>query len=176
MCGLCCSSNGCGWIWYKIRGTTGVFTAELSVLFTALRHIDEVIRPPKRCLILTDSLSSIRAMLSRKIAHQTHSLMNECKQMCWSLCQNRIEVKLMDWWELNLIWCCERFRMERHRLIDALAVLNVGIGIPIRDLCGLKKWCAVKCCLDFLRGFEIKLWWLDPSPVFEGLEMYSLGP
>jgi hypothetical protein len=22
-----------------------------------------------------------------------------------------------------------------------------SIGIPIRDLCALKKWCAVKCCL-----------------------------
>jgi hypothetical protein len=58
---------------------------------------------------------------------------------------------------------CERFWVERHRLIDALAALNVDIGIPIRDLCALKKWCAVKCCLDFLRGFGVKLWW------FEGL-------
>jgi hypothetical protein len=39
----------------------------------------------------------------------------------------------------NLIWQCERFRVERHRLIDAIAALNVGIGIPIRDLCALKK-------------------------------------
>jgi hypothetical protein len=50
----------------------------------------------------------------------------------------------------NLIWHCERFRLERHRLIDALAALNVSIETPIRDLCALKKWCAVKCCLDFL--------------------------
>jgi hypothetical protein len=42
---------------YKIRGPVGVFTAEFSALFTALRHIAEVIRPPERCLILTDSLS-----------------------------------------------------------------------------------------------------------------------
>jgi hypothetical protein len=40
----------------------------------------------------------------------------------------------------------ERFWLERHRLIDALAALDVSIGIPIRDLCALKKWCAVKCC------------------------------
>jgi hypothetical protein len=52
----------------------------------------------------------------------------------------------------HLIWRCERFRVERHRLIDALAALNVTIGIPLRDLCALKKWCAVKCCLDLLRG------------------------
>jgi hypothetical protein len=57
---------------YKIRRPAGVFTAELSTLFTTLRHIAEVIRPPERCLILTASLSLIKAMLSRKIAHQTH--------------------------------------------------------------------------------------------------------
>jgi ribonuclease HI len=61
--------------------SAGVFTAELSALFTALRHIAEVIRPPERCLILTDSLSSIKTILS--------------SQFCWNLCQNGIEVKLM---------------------------------------------------------------------------------
>jgi hypothetical protein len=39
----------------------------------------------------------------------------------------------------HLIWHWERFRVERHRLIDALAALNVSIGIPIRDFCALKK-------------------------------------
>jgi hypothetical protein len=48
-----------------IRSKAGVFTAELSALFTALRHIVEVIRPPEKCLILNDSLSSIKAMLPR---------------------------------------------------------------------------------------------------------------
>jgi hypothetical protein len=67
---------------YKIRGPADVFTAEVSVFFTALRHIFEVLRPSERCLILTDSLSSIKAMLSRKIAHQTHPLVYECKQLC----------------------------------------------------------------------------------------------
>jgi hypothetical protein len=49
---------------HKILSPAGVFNLELSVLFTALRHIAVVIRPPKRCLILTNSLDSIRAMLS----------------------------------------------------------------------------------------------------------------
>jgi hypothetical protein len=66
---------------YKIQGLAGVFTAELSALLTTLRHIAEVIRPPERCLILTDRLSLIKAMLSKKIIHQTHSLVNECKQL-----------------------------------------------------------------------------------------------
>jgi hypothetical protein len=42
---------------FKIGGPAGVFIAELSALFTALGHIAEVIRPPERCLILTDSLN-----------------------------------------------------------------------------------------------------------------------
>jgi hypothetical protein len=34
----------------------------------------------------------------------------------------------------HLIWQCERFRVERHRLIDVLVALNVGIGIPMEKL------------------------------------------
>jgi hypothetical protein len=55
---------GVGGFGYKIQGPADVFTAELSALFIALRHIAEVIRPPERFLILTYSLSSIKAMLS----------------------------------------------------------------------------------------------------------------
>jgi hypothetical protein len=69
---------GLGGFGHKILSLAGVFTAELSALFTALRPIAEVIRHPEKCLILTDSLSSIKAMLSRKIAHQTHTLVYEC--------------------------------------------------------------------------------------------------
>jgi hypothetical protein len=86
---------GVGGFGHKIQNPAGVFTSELSALFTALRHIAGVIRPPERCLILTDSMSSIKAKLSRKIVFQTHPLVYECKQLCWSLCQNGIEVKLM---------------------------------------------------------------------------------
>jgi hypothetical protein len=49
---------------HKILSPAGVLTAELSALFTtAQRHISEVIRPAERCLILTDSLSSIKPIL-----------------------------------------------------------------------------------------------------------------
>jgi hypothetical protein len=54
----------------------------------------------------------------------------------------------------HLIWHCERFRLERHHLIDALAALNVSIGIPIRDLCALKKWFAVSVTWTSLDGLE----------------------
>jgi hypothetical protein len=100
---------GVGGFGYKIRGPAGVFTAELSALFTAQRHIGEVIRPPERCLIQ----SLIKAMLSRKIAHQTHPLVYECEQLCWSLCQNGIEVKLM--------WIPSHVKLMGNDLVDARA-------------------------------------------------------
>jgi hypothetical protein len=60
----------------------------------------------------------------------------------YALCQGfYLDIALFDriLVDFELIWHCERFRVGRHRLIDALAALNVSIGIPIRDLCGLKK-------------------------------------
>jgi hypothetical protein len=84
--GFAVHQMGMGGFGYKIRGPTGVFTAELSALFTALRHIAKVSRPPERCFSLNNSLSSIKVMLSRKIPHQTHFLVYECKKLCWSLC------------------------------------------------------------------------------------------
>jgi hypothetical protein len=63
--------GGCG---FKLLSPAGVFSAKLSTLFMALRHIRMVIQPPKKCFILTDSLSSIKAMLSRRISWRTHPL------------------------------------------------------------------------------------------------------
>jgi hypothetical protein len=34
----------------------------------------------------------------------------------------------------HLIWHCERFGSERHRLIDALSELDVLHGTPVRDM------------------------------------------
>jgi hypothetical protein len=67
--GFAVHQMGVGGFGHKIPSLASVFTAELSALFTALRHIVEVIQPPERCLIRTDSLSSFKAMLSRKVAH-----------------------------------------------------------------------------------------------------------
>jgi hypothetical protein len=55
----------------------------------------------------------------------------------------------------HLIWHCERFGSERHRLIDALSKLDVLHGTPLRDLCGPRKWSAIKYCLDFFGSFKI---------------------
>jgi hypothetical protein len=61
--GFAVHQMGVGGFRHKILSPTGVFTAEHSTLFTALRHISEVIRPPEGYLFLTGSLSSIKAML-----------------------------------------------------------------------------------------------------------------
>jgi hypothetical protein len=50
----------------------------------------------------------------------------------------------------HLLWCCERFEAERRRLTDAFTALDVQRGTPVRDLCALKKWRPMKCCMDFL--------------------------
>jgi hypothetical protein len=57
----------------------------------------------------------------------------------------------------HLIWYCERFETERRRLTDALTALDVQLGTTVRDLCVLKKWRAMKCCLDFLGTLRIKI-------------------
>jgi hypothetical protein len=52
---------------------------------------EKVIQP--QCLILTDSLSSVKPLLSRKIPHRTHPLVYECKQMCSDLLEDGVEVE-----------------------------------------------------------------------------------
>jgi hypothetical protein len=44
---------------YKISSPAGIFDAELTALFVTLQHIVKVIQPPEKCLILTDSMSSV---------------------------------------------------------------------------------------------------------------------
>jgi hypothetical protein len=63
---------------YKLSSPAVIFTADLTALFVALRLIGEVIQPPEKCLILTDSLNSFKALLSKKISHRTHPLIYEC--------------------------------------------------------------------------------------------------
>jgi hypothetical protein len=78
--GFAIHHTGVGGFGFKLSSPAGVFSAELSALFIALRHIREVIQPPEKCLILTDTLGSIRAVLSRRISWRTHPLVYECKQ------------------------------------------------------------------------------------------------
>jgi hypothetical protein len=102
---------------FKLSSLAGVLSAKLSTLFMALQHIREVIQPPEKCMILTDGLSSIKAMLSRKISWRTHPHVYECKQLCFDLMRDLIEVKLMwippmwGWWVTS--WWIERHNMRR---------------------------------------------------------------
>jgi hypothetical protein len=107
--GFAVHQMGVGGFEYKIQGPAGVFI---------VRHIAEVTRPPEKCLILdslsSDSLSSIKTMLYRKIAHPTHPLAYECKQLCWILCQNEIEVKLM--------WIPSHVGLVGNELVDVASL------------------------------------------------------
>jgi hypothetical protein len=46
-------------------------------------------------LILTDKLSSVKVLLSRKISPRTHSLVYECKQICSDLLEDGVEVVMI---------------------------------------------------------------------------------
>jgi ribonuclease HI len=92
--GFAIHRTGVGEFGFKLSSSAGVFSAELSALFMALRHIREDIQTPEKCLILTDSLSSIKTMLSRRISWQIYPLVHECKKLCFDLMRDLIEVKL----------------------------------------------------------------------------------
>jgi hypothetical protein len=65
----------------KISSPTVIFTVEFTALFVTLGRIVEDIQAREKYLILTDSLSSVKALLSRKIFHRTHPLVYEYKPM-----------------------------------------------------------------------------------------------
>jgi hypothetical protein len=64
---------------YHLQEPSGMFTA----LLTALSFVRS--GQPVEFLILTDSLSSIEALRSRKISPRTHSVVYECKEALWRL-------------------------------------------------------------------------------------------
>jgi hypothetical protein len=63
---------------YRLQELSGMFTAEITALLTALRFVGS--GQLGEFLILTDSLSSIKALRSRKISPRTHSVVHECKE------------------------------------------------------------------------------------------------
>jgi hypothetical protein len=63
---------------------------------------------------------SIKAMLSRKIAHQTHPLVYGCKQLCWSLCGFRLT---WDWWVMNWLMNGQDRRLRALRGLVDLSIL-----------------------------------------------------
>jgi hypothetical protein len=79
-------------------------------LFVTLRIIKEVIQPSEKCLILTDSLSSVKALLSRKISHRTHPMVHECIQMCSDLLEDGVEVEIL--------WISSQVVIESNEIVD----------------------------------------------------------
>jgi hypothetical protein len=69
-----------GWFGYKISSPAGI--------------IGNVIQLWKK-MILIDSLTSVKALLFRKISHRTHPLVYECKQMYSDLLEDEVEVEIM---------------------------------------------------------------------------------
>jgi hypothetical protein len=63
----------------KISSPAGIFTVEHTALFVTLRHIGEVLQPSEKCLILTDRLSSVKALLSTKLSHRMAGEMGYCR-------------------------------------------------------------------------------------------------
>jgi hypothetical protein len=57
----------------------------------------------------------------------------------------------------HTIWECSRFEVERCRLLLGLAAVNIKGGTPIRDLCALQKWAALRLCHRFLRKCGLKI-------------------
>jgi ribonuclease HI len=125
--------TGVGGFGFKLSSPGGVFSAELSVLFNCLwRNIREVIQPPKKCLILTDSLSSIKAMLSRRISWRTHPLIYECKQLCFDLMRDLIEV--------NFMWFSSHVGLVGNELVDEEARYASCDFQSLARLVLLKEW------------------------------------
>jgi ribonuclease HI len=71
---------------------SSVLSAEVSAIRMALEHIQ--ICPRGQYLILSDSLSSLMAMQSRRITCKTHPWVYDSKQIYWDLQQLSNDVKL----------------------------------------------------------------------------------
>jgi ribonuclease HI len=64
-------------------------------------------------LILTDSLSSVKALLSNQILYRTHPLVFDCKQICSNLLEDGVEVEIM--------WIPYHVGLEGYEIVDERA-------------------------------------------------------
>jgi hypothetical protein len=89
-----------------------VFTAEITALLTALRFMRSGGQLGE-FLILTDSLSSIEALRSRKISPRTHSVVYEFKEVLWLLRAKQFVVRLM--------WVPAHVGIDSNKMVDRIA-------------------------------------------------------
>jgi ribonuclease HI len=68
---------------------------------------------PGEFLILSDSLSSIEALCSRKISPRTHSVVYECEEALWRLRANQFVVRLM--------WVPAHVGIDGNEMVDRIA-------------------------------------------------------
>jgi ribonuclease HI len=102
---------------YRLAEPSGVYTSELTAIFYALEHIRS--HPPGRFLILSDSLSSLQALQSRKISPKVHSMVYQCKEAFWSL--SRIGYAVSIAWIPSHVGICGNERVDRLAGSAALA-------------------------------------------------------
>jgi hypothetical protein len=100
-------------IGFRMRWPVSVFTAELEVIRMAMDHLEN--EALGSYLILTDSMSSIMAMETRKISLHTHPFVYECKQKCWQLTRSGREVSFM--------WIPAHVRIAGNKRVDFKARL-----------------------------------------------------
>jgi ribonuclease HI len=101
-----------------------VFSAEISAIRMALEHIH--ICPCGRYLILSDIMSSLMAMGSRRITCKTHPWVYESKQIYWDLRQLNYDVKLM--------WILSHVGILGNEVADGLARQAVESGTIHRQM------------------------------------------
>jgi hypothetical protein len=78
---------------FRLWEPSGVFTSEMSAIFVALIQIKA--RHPANYLIVTNSMSSLKTLQTRRVAPRTHSLIFEIKEACWWLKNNEYEIHMM---------------------------------------------------------------------------------
>jgi ribonuclease HI len=103
---------------HQLAKPSSVFSAEFSAISLALEHIQ--ICPRGRYLILSDSLSSLIAMSSRRITCKTHPWVYESKQIYWDHQQLNYDVKLM--------WIPYHVGSSGNEVADGLAKKAVESG------------------------------------------------
>jgi ribonuclease HI len=95
-----------------LREPCGVFTLDMSAIFVALIQIRT--RFPGRYLIVTDSMSFLKALQTLQVASRTPSLEYKIKEACWWPLKNNM-------YEIHMMWIPSRVGVRGNERADRLA-------------------------------------------------------